>query len=567
MLIELAHITILVAALGLAIPFGRYMAKVFSGEKNLLTPVLRPVERAVYRFCGIDEKKEMSLKRYIATFVGFELLGMTFVFLIMELQGWLPLNPQRAGPLRWDLALNTAVSYVTNTNWFAYVGERELSYLAQILGVLVQDIISPSVGMAAVVTLARCFSRRNSPTIGNYWVDLTRAILYVWVPLSLLLVFPLISQGVPQNLHPYVVAHTLEGGQQLIPAGGPVGSIETFKMVAEDGSAWSATHAAHPFENPTPLSCWLEMGYILFVPASIVFMIGRLTKSRKIAWALFATMLVLFVLSMPLPFLGEFQGNPILEKLGVAGGVNMEGKEMRFTMFEHVIWIVTAMAPANGSIIAQHDSLMPLTLLQILFNLQIGAPIFGCIGTGSLSMLHYFIVSMFIAALMTGRTPEMGGKKLDLREIILASVSFLSTSFTSLVFAAIAISVPAGLAVLGNSGPHGLTEMLYAFTSTSINNGSFMAGLKVDTPIINLMTIIPMLTGRHCVLLIGLLIGGSIARKGQIAISAASLPVASPLFIAMVVGVIMIMSALTFFPALTLGPILEHLFMLMGKTF
>ena len=567
MLIELAHITILVAALGLAIPFGRYMAKVFSGEKNLLTPVLRPVERAVYRFCGIDEKKEMSLKRYIATFVGFELLGMTFVFLIMELQGWLPLNPQRVGPMRWDLALNTAVSYVTNTNWFAYVGERELSYLAQLLGPLVQDIISPSVGMAAVVTLARCFSRRNSPTVGNFWVDLTRAILYIWVPLSLLLVFPLISQGVPQNLNPYVVAHTLEGGQQVIPAGGPVGTIETFKMVAEDGSAWSATHSAHPFENPTPLSGWLEMGYILFVPASIVFMIGRLTKSRKISVALFATMLVLFVLSMPLPFLGEFQGNPILEKLGVAGGVNMEGKEMRFTMFEHVIWIVTAMTTANGSIIASHDSLMPLTLLQILFNLQIGAPIFGCIGTGSLTMIHYFIVSMFIAALMTGRTPELIGKKLDLREIILACVSFLSVTFTSLTFAAIAISVPAGLAVLGNAGPHGLTEMLYAFTSTSINNGSFMAGLKVDTPIINLMTIIPMLVGRHCVLLIGLLIGGSIARKGQIAISSASLPVASPLFIATVIGVIIIMSALTFFPALTLGPILEHLFMLAGRTF
>ena len=566
MLIQLAHITILIAGLGLAIPFGRYMAKVFRGEKNLLTPVLRPAERAVYRFCGIDESREMSLKTYILTFVGFELLGIIFVFLIMELQGWLPLNPQGVGPMRWDLALNTAVSYVTNTNWVAYVGERELSYLAQLLGPLVQDIISPSVGLAAAVTLARCFSRRNSQTIGNFWVDLTRAILYVWVPLSLLLVFPLISQGVIQNLNPYVVAHTLEGGEQLIP-GGPVGSIETFKMVAEDGLAWSATHAAHPFENPTPLSAWLEMGYILFVPASIVFMIGELTKSRKTAWALFSTMLLLFLLSMPLPFLGEFQGNPLLEKLGVEGGVNMEGKETRFTMFEHVIWIVTAMAPANGSTIAQHDSVMPLTVLQILFNLQIGAPIFGCIGTGSLSMLHYFIVSMFIAALMTGRTPELGSKKLDLHEIILAAVSFLSTSFTSLVFAAIAISVPAGLATLGNSGPHGLTEMLYAFTSTSINNGSVMAGLKINTPLINLTTAIAMLTGRHAVLLIGLLIGGSIARKGQIAISAASLPVASPLFIATVVGVIIIMSALTFFPALALGPILEHLLMLAGGIF
>ena len=566
MLIELAHITILVAGLVLAIPFGSYMAKVFSGEKNLLTPILRPVERRLYRLCGIDETQEMSLKKYIAALVGFEILGIIFVFLIMELQGFLPLNPQGVGPMRWDLALNTAVSYVTNTNWVAYVGERDLSYLAQILGPLVQDIISPSVGLAAVVTLARCFSRRHSPTVGNYWVDLTRAMLYVWVPLTLLLVFPLISQGVIQNFNHYVVAHTLEGGEQVIP-GGPVGTIEVFKMVAEDGLAWSSTHCAHPFENPTPLSAWLEMGYILLVPASIVIMIGKLARSRKISVALFATMLLLFLLSMPLPFLGEFQGNPLLEKLGVEGGVNMEGKEMRFTLFEHVIWIVTAMAPANGSTIAQHDSLMPLTVLQIMFNLQIGAPVFGCIGTGSLVMLHYFIVSMFLAALMTGRTPEMGGKKLDLREIILASVSFLSTSFTSLVFAAIAISVPAGLAALGNSGPRGLTEMLYAFTSTSINNGSVMAGLKINTPLINLTTVIAMLTGRHCVLLIGLLIGGSIARKGQIAVSAASLPVASPLFIGTVVFVIIIMSALTFFPALALGPILEHLSLLAGGTF
>jgi len=566
MLIELAHITILVAGLVLAIPFGSYMAKVFSGEKNLLTPILRPVERRLYRLCGIDETQEMSLKKYIAALVGFEILGIIFVFLIMELQGFLPLNPQGVGPMRWDLALNTAVSYVTNTNWVAYVGERDLSYLAQLLGPIVQDIISPSVGLAAVVTLARCFSRRHSPTVGNYWVDLTRAMLYVWVPLTLLLVFPLISQGVIQNFNHYVVAHTLEGGEQVIP-GGPVGTIEVFKMVALDGLAWSSTHCAHPFENPTPLSAWLEMGYILLVPASIVIMIGKLARNRKISVALFATMLLLFLLSMPLPFLGEFQGNPLLEKLGVEGGVNMEGKEMRFTLFEHVIWIVTAMAPANGSTIAQHDSLMPLTVLQIMFNLQIGAPIFGCIGTGSLVMLHYFIVSMFLAALMTGRTPEMGGKKLDLREIILASVSFLSTSFTSLVFAAIAISVPAGLAALGNSGPHGLTEMLYAFTSTSINNGSFMAGLKINTPLINLTTVIAMLTGRHCVLLIGLLIGGSIARKGQIAVSAASLPVASPLFIGTVVFVIIIMSALTFFPALALGPILEHLSLLAGGTF
>ncbi len=567
MLMIFAYIAVLLAGLGLALPYGRFMAKVFSGERNLLTPVLRPVEKRVYRICGIDESAEMSLKTYIFSLLGFEVIGLIFVFLVMELQGWLPLNPQAVGAMRWDTALNTAVSYVTNSNWTAYVGERDLSYFAQIFGPLVQDIISPSVGLAAVVTLARCFSRRHSQTVGNFWVDLVRGILYIWVPLSLLLVFPLISQGVVQTLHPYVVAHTLEGGQQIIPAGGPVGSIEVFKMIAEDGLAWSASHSAHPFENPTGLSHLLELGYILFVPASIVIMIGELAKNRKTSVALLSVMVVLFLVSVPLPFLGEFQGNPILEKLGVAGGVNLEGKEMRFTMFQHVIWIVTTMTTANGSTVALHDSLMPLTVLQILFNLGIAAPIFGCIGTGSLTMLHYFIVSMFLAALMTGRTSEMIGKKLDLRETVLACISFLSSSFTSLGFAAIVISVPAGLAALGNSGPHGLTEVLYAFISTSINNGSVMAGLRVDIPLINLMTVINMLSGRFSTIIVGLLIGGSIARKGQIAVSAASLPIASPLFIITVIFVIIIMSALTFFPALALGPILEHLLMQSGITF
>jgi K+-transporting ATPase ATPase A chain len=561
-----AYVIILALGFGLAYPYGKFMGKVFTGQRNLLTPIIRPVELFIYRLCGVDENKGMSWKVYIATLAGFELLGAIFVFIVTQLQGVLPLNPQGYGPLSWDLGVNMSISFITNTNWIAYSGERELSYATQILGTFVQDWISPSVGLAAVVALTRAFSLKHANTIGNFWVDFMRAILYVWAPLSIILVFPLIWQGVIQNLNPYVVANTLEGSQQLIP-GGPAGVVTLFQMMCEDGANYFNTSLAHPFANPTGLSYYLEMGYIMFVPAAICFMIGVLTRSSKTAWALFSTMLALHILCIPLPFIGEFPGNPLLQQLGVAGGVNMEGKEMRYSMFEHVIFLITAHTPANGSMIAQHDSVMPLTVLQVLFNIVIGAPIFGCIGEGAMAMMHYFIVSMFLAGLMTGRTPEMVGKKLDLREIILASVSFLTSSFTALGLTAIVISLPAGLAAMGNAGPHGFTEMLYAYTSASINNGSYMGGLNVNTPLINLTTPIAFLFGRYSTLLLGLVIAGSIARKGHIAVSAASLPVASPLFIATVIFVVILLSALAYFPAFTLGPILEHLLIQTGVTF
>ena len=562
----LVYILVIGAGLGLAVPYGKFMSRVFGGERNLLTPVLRPAEKFIYRVCGIEENTEMTLKHYIVTLLIFELFGAILVFGVMMLQGVLPLNPQGHEALRWDRALNLAVSFVTNSNYQPYVGEHELTYMSYIFGVLVQDIISPAVGLAVIVTMARCFGRGNSKTIGNFWVDLVRGMLYIWVPLSFLLVFPLIAQGVIQNMNPYVIAHTLEGGEQIIP-GGPVGVITTFKMMCEDGNAWSGVSAAHPFENPNGLSFYLEMGYILFVPAAITFMVGWLTKNRKITIALFSTMLLLFILSMPLPFIGEFGGNPQLAQQGVAGGLNMEGKEVRYTLFEHVIWIVTSMSPANGSTIAQHGSVLPLTIFQVMFNLGIGAPIFGCIGTGSLTMIHYFIVSMFLAGLMTGRTPEMIGKKLDLREVVLACTSFLMSSFTALGFAAIALSTAIGRAAMINAGPHGLTEVVYVFISTSINNGSFMGGVDVTQPFYNLATILPMLGGRFSTLIVGLLIAGSLGRKGKIPISSASLPIASPLFIITVVFVIIILSGLCFFPVLTLGPILEHLMMMAGISF
>jgi potassium-transporting ATPase potassium-binding subunit len=561
-----AYIVVLGLGLGLAYPYGKFMGKVFTGERNILTPIVRPVELLVYRFCGINENEGMSWKRYIVSLMGFELLGMFFVFLVTQLQGILPLNPQGYGPLSWDLGVNMSVSFVTNTNWTAYSGEHALSYMTQLLGVMVQDFISPAVGMSAVVALTRAFSLRHANTIGNFWVDFIRTILYVEVPLGIILVIPLMWQGVIQNFDPYVTANTLEGGKQLIP-GGPASVITLFQMFVEDGTSFFNTSLAHPFANPTGLTYYLEMGYIMFLPASICFLIGRLTNSRATAWALFSTMLALHILCIPLPMFGEFQGNPLLQQLGVQGGLNLEGKEMRYSLFEQTIFLVTAHTPANGSMIAQHDSVMPLTVLQVMFNIVIGAPIFGCIGEGAMAMMHYFIVSMFLAGLMTGRTPEMVGKKLDLREIILASTSFLTSSFTALGLAAIVISLPAGLAAMGNAGPHGLTELLYAYTSASINNGSYMGGLNVNTPLINLTTPIAFFLGRYSTLLLGLVIAGSIARKGYIAVSAASLPVASPLFVVTVICVIILLSALAYFPAFALGPILEHFLIPTGVTF
>ena len=566
MLQELAYVAIIIATLILAVPFGRYLAKVFSGEPNLLTPILRPVELRIYKICGIDEKSEMTWKKYIGTLMGFELIGVIFTFIVLSLQGVLPLNPQHLGAINWYLAVNCAFSFVTNTNWIAYTGERDFSYMSQMLGPLVQDYISPSVGFVSIVVLSRSFSRRHSPTIGNFWVDLTRAILYVWIPLGLILVFPMIQQGVIQNFDSYAVAHTLEGGVQLIP-GGPAATVIIYQLICEDGANYFGNAMAHPFENPTPFNSWLTCGYILFVPMAIVVMIGKLARSRDTTIALMSVMIVMFLLCAPLPFYAENQPNLLLEKLGVAGGVNLEGKEMRFTMFEHIMYILVGMAPANGSTIAQHDSLMPLSILQILFFIVIGAPIFGCIGEGPMAMLHYFIVAMFVAGLMTGRTPEIIGKKLELREIILAGASFLFSSFSSLVTTAIAMISVAGLATLGNSGPHGLTEMLFAFTSASINNGSYMGGMNVLSPYICLMTPPCMLLGRYSTLLVGIAIAGSMARKGYIAVSAATLPVASPLFIITVVFVIFILSALAFFPVATIGPILEHLLMIAGRTF
>ncbi len=566
MYIELAHIIIIVVCLALSVPYGRYMAKVFRGENNFLSPILRPVEDRVYVFCGIDDKKEMSWKRYLMSIVLLGIIGFVFLFLLLLFQDKLPLNPQGFVHLRWDSALNVATSFVTNTEWQAYSGERDLSYLSQILGVTVQDFISPAVGLVCAIALARGFARKNASGIGNFWVDLTRCILYVILPLALFLSFLYASQGVIQNLNAYTAATTLEGGKQLIP-GGPAASVTALKVVCEDGGGFFNVNSVHPFETPTPLQYWFELGTILFIPSALCFAFGEIVKNRKIGWAIFAGMLALFIIMMPLYLYPETQGNPILAKLGVVGGVNMEGKDVRFSIFEDMIFTVTSMSPANGSTIAQHDSLLPLSLTAILFNIVIGAPVFGCWGSGLNTMLFYFIITAFLGGLMSGRGPEVAGKKIEPWEITMSLASLLFSSLPTLILMGVAITLPFTIASLNNGGPHGLIEIFYNYASVCVNNGSPAAGMNTNMPFFNLTLALGMILGRYSTHVAALAIAGSLARKKMVPVTAGTLPVTSPFFIVMVVGTVIIISALTFFPALMLGPILEHLFMQLGHIF
>jgi K+-transporting ATPase ATPase A chain len=566
MLVELANIAIVAACLVVAVFYGRYIAKVFQGQKNLLTPIIRPIERGIYRLCGIDESREMTWKTYLLLLCLFEILSIAFAFTILVQQGHLPLNPHGVGSFSWDEALNIACSFTSNTEWQVYSGERDFSYLSQILVLIVQDFWSPSIGLVCGIVLMRGFARKNFATIGNLWVDITRCVFYIILPIVLVFSFVLASQGVIQNMGPYVTAHTLEGAEQLIP-GGPAAGLIALQILCEDGGGFFNVNCVHPFEVPTPLAYWFEMGIMLLVPASLAFTFGEMIKNRKVGYAIFAAMLALYVVSTPFYLYPEFQGNPILQHLGVAGGVNMEGKEMRFTLFEDMIWTLTSMCPANGSTLVQHDSLLPITIMGILWNIIVGAPIFGCWGEGILTMIYYFIIAMFLGGLMTGRSPEMAGKKIDPMDTIFAAISLLASSLATLIFVGVAIALPVGLAGLNNYGPLGFMEIFYNYASICVNNGSPAAGLTTNTPFYNLTIVVGMLIGRYSTMFVALIIAGSLASKKIVPTTIATLPVASPFFILMVVGTVVVVNALQFFPFMMLGPILEHLYMIMGKTF
>jgi potassium-transporting ATPase potassium-binding subunit len=548
-----------------AIPIGKYMSKVLTGKKTFMTPVIRPLEKFIYRICFIDEDQEMTWKRYAYALLIFNIIGITFLFVLQLVQNFLPLNPAQMSGVRWDTAINTAISFATNTNWQSYAGESTMSYLTQMLGMTVQNFLSASVGIAALLALIRGFTRQNSATIGNFWVDITRTALYILLPLAVVFALILASQGVVQTVGPYVTAHTLEGVNQTI-ALGPVASQEAIKMLGSNGGGFFNANSAHPFENPNGLTNILETFAILLIPISIVFAFGYIIRNFRQGLAIFAAMMILLVGGLGVAYYAESQSNPIIQKLGVTGG-NMEGKELTFGVAESVLWGATTTDVSNGGVNSMHDSTMPLTGLVYMFNLGIGEVIFGGLGVGLIGMLFYVILTMFIAGLMIGRTPEFLGKKLGPYEMVMATLALIVPAGLILVFAGIAISLPQGLAGLNNPSAHGLSEILYAYASAFANNGSAFAGLSANTLFYNLTLGLAMFIGRFIVIIPALAIAGSLAAKGRVPTDASSFPSTNALFVIMLVSVVVIVGALTFFPVFALGPILEHLFLQGGLTF
>lgn len=567
MIKDLLFVTILLSTvLILAILLGEYMARVFTGDETLLTPLLRPIESGIYMLCGIDANRETSCKTYAKSLLIFNALGLVALFALQEIQPFLPLNPEGLGAVRWDTALNAAVSFMTNTNWQSYSGEQTMSYFTQMMGMTVQNFLSASVGLAAAIAVIRGLVRKTSDTIGNFWVDLTRSIVYILLPLALVWAVLLASQGIVQTLSPYVSVQTPEGNEQII-ALGPAASQVAIKMLGSNGGGFFNANSAHPLENPTPVSNLLETIAILMLPAALPFTFGAMIKNRRQGFALFGAMLLLFLLGLSIAAWAEQQGNPLLANLGIEGGSNMEGKETRFTTMEAILWATSTTATSNGGVNSMHDSMMPLTGLVLIFNMIMGEVIFGGIGVGLIGLMFYAVLTMFIAGLMIGRTPELLGKKLEPFEMKMSVIAVLAPSIVMLILAAVAVILPAGLSSLNNSGPHGLSEILYAFASACGNNGSAFAGLNADTAFYNIALALGMLVGRFATILPALAIAGSLAKKRTIPASSASFPAASPLFVLMLIGTIIIVGALTFFPAIVLGPLLEHLLMETGRTF
>ncbi len=546
------------ALIGLAVPLGRYMARVFAGEPVFLTRVLRPFERFLYRTCGVNETREMTAREYGTAVVVFTLAGLFLLFLLQALQRLLPLNPQGLAGVRWHTAINTAISFVTNTNWQSYGGEYTISYLTQMFGLAVQNFVSAGVGIAALLAMTRGFIRKETGTIGNFWVDMTRSILYVLLPLSFVFALFLASQGVVQTLKPSATIQTLEGASQTI-AVGPAASQIAIKQLGSNGGGFFNANSAHPFENPNWLTNLLELLAILLIPVALVFTVGYVLGNPKQGRALFYAMALLFLLGLGIALASELAGNPVLRSLGVEHGANLAGKETRFGIVNSVLWGQSTTCTSNGSVNSMHDAALPLTGLVYMFNIGIGEAIFGGVGVGLMTMLFYVILTMFIAGLMIGRTPEFLGKKLGPFEMVMAVIGVLLPPVVLLGGAALAVLLPTGRASLANPSAHGLSEILYAYLSAGGNNGSAFAGLNADTPFYNLTLGFTMLVGRFATILPGLAIAGALARKKRVPSSIATFPTTGVLFVVMLVSVIIVVGALTYFPVFALGPVLEHL--------
>ncbi len=548
-----------IIVVALAIPLGKYMSRVFTGQRTFMTPLMQPVERFIYRLIGTDESKEMNWKQYAYALIMLNIIAIIFVFTLQLIQGSLPLNPQGFSGVSWDSALNTAISFVTNTNWQGYAGETTMTYFTQMTGLAVQNFLSAAVGIAALLVLIRGFTRKNTDKLGNFWVDITRSSLYVLLPIAVILALLLVSQGVVQTFSPYVTAHTLEGVNQTI-AVGPVASQEAIKMIGSNGGGFFNANSAHPFENPNATTNILETLAILLIPIALVFTFGHLIKNFKQGLAIFAVMTILFAVGLGVALYAENNPNPILQKMGVSGA-NLEGKEVRLGVTPSVLWGVSTTDVSNGGVNSMHDSVMPLTGLVYMFNICTGEVIFGGLGVGLIGMLFYVILTMFIAGLMIGRTPEFLGKKLGPPEMILSVIPIVLPHVAILALAAIAISTTVGLSSLANPSAHGLSEILYAYLSTVGNNGSAFAGLSANTLFYNLTGGLAMLIGRFGTIIPAIALAGLLAQKGKVPMTSASFPTTGPLFIIIVVAVVILLGALTFFPVFTLGPILDHLFL------
>ncbi|NUS21059.1 MAG: potassium-transporting ATPase subunit KdpA [Mesorhizobium sp.] len=546
-------------------PLGGYMYRVFNGDRTFLSPILGPVERLLYRISGTSENEEQHWTGYAAGIIFFSLASFLAVYALQRLQGVLPYNPAGMSAVEPGLAFNTAVSFVTNTNWQNYGGESTMSYLVQMAALTVQNFMSAAVGIAIAVALIRGFARASGKSIGNFWVDITRCTLYVLLPLCVVLTLVYVWLGMPQTLGAYVDATTLEGAKQTL-AIGPVASQVAIKMLGTNGGGFFNANAAHPFENPDAISNLIQMVTIFALGAALTNVFGRMVGSERQGWAILASMGVLFVAGVAVCYWAEAAGNPLVHALGIDGG-NMEGKESRFGIAASALFAVITTAASCGAVDAMHDSFTALGGLIPLINMQLGEVIVGGVGAGFYGILMFIVIAVFVAGLMVGRTPEYLGKKIEAKEVKMAMLAILALPLVMLVFTAIAVVLPSAVASMANGGPHGFSEVLYAYTSAAANNGSAFAGLTGNTPWYNLTLGVTMWVGRFFVIIPALAIAGSLAAKKTVPASAGTFPTDGALFVGLLVGVILIVVGLTFFPALAIGPIVEHLATIHGQTF
>jgi K+-transporting ATPase ATPase A chain len=555
-------------------PVGLYLARVLEGERTWLDPVLRPIERLIYKLCGVNAGQEMNWREYACAMLGFSAVSTVLTYGIERLQNLLPWNPQHLAAVGPDLAWNTAVSFTTNTNWQAYTPETTMSYFTEMAALATHNFWSAAAGIVVAVALIRGIKRTSSATIGNFWVDMTRILLYVLLPASFIYAFLLIAQGVPQNLHAYTVAHTLgDATQTQTIAQGPVASQEAIKMLGTNGGGFFNANSAHPFENPTPFSNFLQILSIFIIPAGLTYTLGRMTGSPGHGWAVLAAMFVLFAAGFTTVYWAESQPHPMIHgseqarTLSAPGG-NMEGKEVRNGIAESALFATITTDASCGAVNSMHDSYSPLGGMVLLTNIMLGEVVFGGVGSGLYGILIMVVLAVFIAGLMVGRTPEYLGKKIEAYDVKMSMLYVLIFPLLILTFTAIFVLLPAiGLSALANQGPHGLTEILYAFTSGAGNNGSAFAGLSANTWGYNTSLGWDMLFGRLFMMIPVLALAGNLAQKKSVPPSPGTFPVNTPLFTVLLIGVILILSALTFFPALSLGPILEHLLLKSGQLF